>query len=121
MVVRGLEKVLGYVVVVLRIQFFPTFQVSFLAAMVPSSPLQLLHMEVETLQGLVVEMEREAQGEVVVVLDLVVTLLVSLYIFFLPSLLFFLFLGADLQPVHVVHLGDLLLDGLEVLHAVISA
>ena len=53
---------------------------SFLAAMVPSSPLQLLHMEVETLQGLVVE--REAQGEVVVVLDLVVTLQVSLYISF---------------------------------------
>ena len=52
----------------------------FLATMVPSSPLQLLHVEVETLQGLVVE--REAQGEVVVVLDLVVTLLVSLYIFF---------------------------------------
>ena len=48
---------------------------SFLAAMVPSSPLQLLHVEVETLQGLVVE--REAQGEV-----MVVTLLVSLYIFF---------------------------------------
>ena len=60
--------------------FFPTFQVIFLAAMVPSSPLQLLHVEVETLQGLVVE--REAQGEVVVVLDLVVTLQVSLYISF---------------------------------------
>ena len=59
---------------------FLTFQVSFLAAMVPSSPLQLLHVEVETLQGLVVE--REAQGEVVVVLDLVVTLQVSLYISF---------------------------------------
>ena len=79
-VVRGLEKVLGYVVVVLRISFFLTFQVSFLAAMVPLSPLQLLHVEVETLQGLVVE--REAQGEVVVVLDLVVTLQVSLYISF---------------------------------------
>ena len=87
--------------------------------MVPSSPLQLLHVEVETLQGLVVE--REAQGEVVVVLDLVVTLQVSLYISFYPSLLFFIVLGVDLQPVHVVHLGDLLLDGLEVLHAVISA
>ena len=91
----------------------------FLATMVPSSPLQLLHVEVETLQGLVVE--REAQGEVVVVLDLVVTLQVSLYISFYPSLLFFIVLGVDLQPVHVVHLGDLLLDGLEVLHAVISA
>ena len=91
----------------------------FLATMVPSSPLQLLHVEVETLQGLVVE--REAQGEVVVVLDLVVTLQVSLYISFYPSLLFFFVLGVDLQPVHVVHLGDLLLDGLEVLHAVISA
>ena len=87
--------------------------------MVPSSPLQLLHVEVETLQGLVVE--REAQGEVVVVLDLVVTLQVSLYISFYPSLLFFIVLGVDLQPVHVVHLGDLLLDGLEVLHAVVSA
>ena len=48
--------------------------------MVPSSSLRLLYLEVETLQGLVVE--RESQGEVVVVLDLVVTLLVSLYIFF---------------------------------------
>ena len=53
---------------------------SFLAAVVPSSPLQLLHVEEETLQGLVVE--KEAQGEVVVVLDLVVTLQVSMYISF---------------------------------------
>ena len=59
---------------------FSTFQVSFLAAVVPSSPLQLLHVEAETLQGLVVE--REAEGEVVVVLDLVVTLQVSMYISF---------------------------------------
>ena len=80
MVVRGLENVLGYVFVVLHNYFFPTIQVSFLAAMVPSSTLQLMHVEVETLQGLVVE--REAQGEVVVLLDLVVTLQVSLYISF---------------------------------------
>ena len=40
---------------------------------------------------------------------------------YLTQFNFFLVLGADLQPVHVVHLGDLLLDGLEVLHAVISA
>ena len=63
-----------------QLSLFLTFEVSFLAAMVPSSSLRLLHLEVETLQGLVVE--REAQGEVVVVLDLVVTLQVSLYISF---------------------------------------